>query len=107
MGMLTIKTFGQLLLLVATLTAIYKAFRKWRLRRAIRRLSGKVILVTGASSGLGEGKKMWLVIEINCCPPALAQVFHSVGAKVILAGRNVQKLQQIKFTLDAETPGKV
>jgi dehydrogenase/reductase SDR family protein 7B len=32
---------------------------------------------------------------------ALAQLFHSIGAKVILSGRNGQKLQQVKFTLDA------
>ena len=36
---------------------------------------------------------------------ALARVLHSAGAKVILAGRNVQKLKQIKFSLDAKSPG--
>ena len=81
MGMLTIKTFGQLLLLVATLTALYKAFRKWRLRRAIRRLSGKVILVTGASSGLGEGKKMWLVIEIELLSSSFGSSISFCGCK--------------------------
>lgn len=81
MGMLTTRTFGQLLLLVATLTAIYKAFRKWRLRRAIRRLSGKVILVTGASSGLGEGKKMWLVIEIELLSFSFSSSISFCGCK--------------------------
>ena len=36
-------------------------------------------------------------------PSALARVFHSSGARVILAGRNVQKLQQLKFQLDSES----
>ena len=33
---------------------------------------------------------------------ALARVFHSVGAKVILASRNVQQLEGLKFQLDSE-----
>lgn len=33
-------------------------------------------------------------------PAALARLFHSVGAKVILASRNVQQLQRLKFELD-------
>ena len=36
---------------------------------------------------------------------ALARILHSVGAKVIIAGRDIQKLQQLKFTLDANTHG--
>ena len=47
---------------------------------------------------------MWLGIPVRS--PALARVLHSVGAKVILAGRNIQKLQQLKFTLDANTQGR-
>lgn len=31
---------------------------------------------------------------------ALARLFHSVGARVILASRDLQKLQALKFQLD-------
>lgn len=33
---------------------------------------------------------------------ALARVFHVVGAKVILAARNLQQLEELKFQLDNE-----
>ena len=39
--------------------------------------------------------------------PALARVFYTVGAKVILASRNVQQLERLKFQLDSEPDGKV
>ena len=38
---------------------------------------------------------------------ALARVFYTVGAKVILASRNVQQLERLKFQLDSEPDGKV
>ncbi|KAG5675202.1 hypothetical protein PVAND_005126 [Polypedilum vanderplanki] len=47
-------------------------------------LSGKVVLITGASSGLGE---------------ALCHVFYSAGAKVILAARRVEELERVKSDL--------
>ena len=34
--------------------------------------------------------------------PALARLFHSLGSKVILASRNTQNLERIKFQLDSE-----
>lgn len=40
-------------------------------------------------------------------PSALARVFYTVGAKVILASRNVQQLERLKFQLDSEPDGKV
>ncbi len=49
------RTFGQLLLLLAALAGAYRAYKKWRTYRAVRRVAGKVVLITGASSGLGEG----------------------------------------------------
>jgi len=79
------KSVGKALLLVGLAVCVWQAYRRWRERRALRRLAGKVVLITGASSGLGE---------------ALARLFHSVGAKVILASRNVQQLQRLKFELD-------
>lgn len=88
--MSALKTVGQFLVLLAGLTALYRTYRRWRTYKAVRKLAGKVILITGASGGLGE---------------AIVRVLHSVGVKVILAGRDIHKLQQIKFTLDSETPG--
>jgi NADP-dependent 3-hydroxy acid dehydrogenase YdfG len=38
---------------------------------------------------------------------ALARVFYTVGAKVILASRNVQQLERLKFQLDSEPDSKV
>ncbi|XP_074600048.1 dehydrogenase/reductase SDR family member 7B-like [Brevipalpus obovatus] len=58
-----------------------KATRKARLRRF---LYEKVVLITGASSGLGE---------------AMARVFHRYGAKVILVSRNIDKLNRLKQVL--------
>lgn len=52
---MVIKTFAKLLFVVTALAAVYKAYRRWKINRAIRGLSGKVVLITGASSGLGEG----------------------------------------------------
>lgn len=48
---------------------------------------GKVVLITGATSGLGE---------------ACAGVFYKAGCKVILAGRNKEKLQQVKDSLQQQ-----
>ena len=50
-----LKTVGQFLVLLAGLTALYKTYRRWRTYKAVRKLAGKVILITGASGGLGEG----------------------------------------------------
>lgn len=40
-------------------------------------------------------------------PLALARQFHSLGAKLILASRNVQQLQRLKFELDNNHTQKV
>ncbi|XP_045139074.1 dehydrogenase/reductase SDR family protein 7-like isoform X2 [Portunus trituberculatus] len=47
-------------------------------------LCGKVVLITGASSGLGE---------------ALAHALYKCGVRLILAARNTEKLENIKETL--------
>ncbi|KAG0718552.1 Dehydrogenase/reductase SDR family protein 7-like [Chionoecetes opilio] len=49
-----------------------------------RALCGKVVLITGASSGLGE---------------ALAHALYRCGVRLILAARNTEKLENIKETL--------
>lgn len=49
------KSVGKALLLVGLAVCVWQAYRRWRERRALRRLAGKVVLITGASSGLGEG----------------------------------------------------
>ena len=50
-------------------------------------LSGKTILVTGASSGIGRG------IAIACA---------GMGAQLILTGRNITRLQETLSTLEGE-----
>ena len=47
-------------------------------------LEGKTILVTGASSGIGRG------VAVAC---------SNMGARVIINGRNVSKLQEIQEPL--------
>ena len=49
---------GKVLLLVGLAACIYQVWRRWRTRQLVlRRFKGKVVLITGASSGLGEGKQ--------------------------------------------------
>uniref|UniRef100_A0A224XSW4 Putative 11beta-hydroxysteroid dehydrogenase type 1 n=1 Tax=Panstrongylus lignarius TaxID=156445 RepID=A0A224XSW4_9HEMI len=62
-------------------------------RKVKHDLKGKVVLITGANSGLGE---------------ALAHVFHKAGCKLILAARRVDQLERVKSDLlkikaDSET----
>lgn len=47
-------------------------------------LSGKVVLITGASSGLGE---------------ALAHTFYRAGCKVVLAARRQDELERVRKDL--------
>lgn len=64
-------------------------------RRSKTSVMGKVVLITGANSGLGK---------------ACAQVFFHHGCKVILAGRNIKLLQEVKEELvgrDAENAARV
>lgn len=47
-------------------------------------MKGKVVIVTGASSGIGK---------------ALSEEFASRGAKVVMAARNIEKLNQLNFEM--------
>ena len=47
-------------------------------KKDMKTLANKVIVITGASSGIGE---------------AMAKVYAAQGAKVVLGARNVQKLR--------------
>ena len=49
-------TVGRVLLVVGLGVCVYQAYRQWRVRRSLARLRGRVVLITGASSGLGEGE---------------------------------------------------
>lgn len=64
---------------------LYKLIFFWNLRSAKRtKLQDKVVLITGASSGLGE---------------ALSHAFYNAGCKVILAARRMEELERVKGAL--------
>lgn len=60
---------------------ITKIYRGIRLRKRFRELAGKVVVITGASSGVGE---------------ALAHEFYKHGAQVILCARRRPELHRVK-----------
>ncbi len=89
--------------------ASYRLVRRWWMRRLMgQRVASKVVLITGASSGLGEGTSSaccaWLCVCV-CVPHslsvALARAYHAAGAKVILAARNTHELERVKGQLDS------
>jgi 3-oxoacyl-[acyl-carrier protein] reductase len=53
-------------------------------------LQGKIVLITGASKGIGK---------------AISIVFAKNGARIILTGRNLQLLEEIKSTLEFHQEG--
>ncbi|XP_071450863.1 dehydrogenase/reductase SDR family protein 7-like [Hetaerina americana] len=63
---------------------IYRLLCSYRWRRNVRSLQKKVVLITGASSGLGE---------------ALAHSFYLRGCKLILAARRKDELERVKQDL--------
>ncbi|EGG22609.1 short-chain dehydrogenase/reductase family protein [Cavenderia fasciculata] len=59
----------------------------------IRQLTNKIVLITGASSGIGE---------------SVARIFHQNGNHVIILGRRLEKLMEIKSDLESKnTSSKV
>lgn len=49
-------------------------------------ITDKVVVVTGASAGIG---------------PAVAQKLAEAGAKVVLAARRLERLQEVKKSIDS------
>jgi len=69
--------------LVIPVSLLYFFLKKSR-RKSPLALQGKVVVVTGASSGLGA----------SC-----AKLFHEIGCRVVLCGRNVDVLNETAKTL--------
>lgn len=63
---------------------IYHLIDIMKQKRKKATLQGKVVLITGASSGLGE---------------ALAHVFYNCGCKIILVSRRKEELERVKNAL--------
>lgn len=63
---------------------LYRLFNIMRQNRRRINLNGKVVMITGASSGLGE---------------ALAHTFYSCGCRVILVSRRKKELERVKDAL--------
>ncbi|XP_076232465.1 dehydrogenase/reductase SDR family protein 7-like [Calliopsis andreniformis] len=63
---------------------IYHLFDIMQQKRRKATLCGKVVMITGASSGLGE---------------ALAHIFYDCGCKVILISRRKEELERVKNAL--------
>lgn len=62
----------------------FKYLTRMKEKRNARNLNGKVVLITGASSGLGE---------------ALAHSFYLAGCKVVLAARRKDELERVRKDL--------
>ncbi|EDV90784.1 dehydrogenase/reductase SDR family protein 7-like [Drosophila grimshawi] len=75
---------GSILMPIALPLAIINLLQRFRAKKYRNQLPGKVVLITGASSGLGE---------------SLAHVFYRAGCKVILAARRIQELERVKKDL--------
>uniref|UniRef100_G1TWM4 Dehydrogenase/reductase SDR family member 7B n=1 Tax=Oryctolagus cuniculus TaxID=9986 RepID=G1TWM4_RABIT len=71
---------------------IFGLFRLLQWMRARAYLRGAVVVITGATSGLGR----------EC-----AKVFHAAGAKLVLCGRNVEALEELTKELSASHATKV
>ncbi|XP_014790260.1 dehydrogenase/reductase SDR family protein 7-like [Octopus bimaculoides] len=71
-----------------TIAGTFVFFAVLYLLRSMKRkklnIQGKVVLITGATSGLGK---------------ACAEIFYKAGCRVILAGRNSEKLEEVKNEL--------
>ncbi|XP_037812540.1 dehydrogenase/reductase SDR family protein 7-like [Lucilia sericata] len=75
---------GMICMPVAIPFLLFDVWTRNAIAKERKRLPGKVVLITGASSGLGE---------------ALAHAFYKAGCKVILAARRVEELERVKKDL--------
>uniref|UniRef100_A0A1A9W6J2 Dehydrogenase/reductase SDR family protein 7-like n=1 Tax=Glossina brevipalpis TaxID=37001 RepID=A0A1A9W6J2_9MUSC len=75
---------GSICLPVIMPLALLNLWRRSLIAKARKDLPGKVVLITGASSGLGE---------------ALAHVFYKAGCKLLLAARRLEELERVKNDL--------
>ncbi|KAM9780357.1 dehydrogenase/reductase SDR family member 7B isoform 1-T1 [Neosynchiropus ocellatus] len=80
---------GGMLPLILASVGILLLFRKLLRRRHGKDLKGCVVVITGASSGLGR----------EC-----ARVFHAAGARLVLCGRDSGRLQQVVQELTSAGP---
>jgi FlaA1/EpsC-like NDP-sugar epimerase len=72
----------QIFLVLLSVFAIYQAFHYNKWKSVKPNFSGKTILITGASSGIGEN---------------LALQFTAAGAKkLVLAARRISELERVK-----------
>lgn len=76
--------FAPLSLAVTIPWIVFKILGRTWLKKSYNTLNGKVIVITGASSGLGE---------------ALAHEFYRYGAQVVLCARRRQELERVRSDL--------
>ncbi|CAG9768296.1 unnamed protein product [Ceutorhynchus assimilis] len=75
---------GPISLAVAIPWIMFKMFSAVWIKKNYNELAGKVVVITGASSGLGE---------------ALAHEFYKLGAQVVLCARRRQELERVRTDL--------
>nr|CAH7758701.1 unnamed protein product [Callosobruchus chinensis] len=75
---------GSLTLAISIPWIIFRVFRAVCLQKNLNKLVGKVVVITGASSGLGE---------------ALAHEFYKHGCQVVLCARRRQELERVRSDL--------
>lgn len=73
---------------LAVVAVMAKIRRRCRVAAGLQALRGKVVLITGASSGLGE---------------ACAQAFYMAGCKLVLCSQQSEELKRVKAELEKLT----
>lgn len=76
--------FSSVALSIAAPIFLYRVYGYVRQSRRTDTLPDKVVVITGASSGLGE---------------SLAHAFYKAGCKVVLAARRMDELQRVRSEL--------
>uniref|UniRef100_V5G4R5 Dehydrogenase/reductase SDR family-like protein n=1 Tax=Anoplophora glabripennis TaxID=217634 RepID=V5G4R5_ANOGL len=80
----TLNLIGSFALVFSIPWIVFRVFRTIYLKANFNKLSGKVVVITGASSGLGE---------------ALAHEFYKQGCRVVLCARKRQELERVRNDL--------